>query len=210
MDQRALGTTGLSVTELGLGTAALAVPYGAPQGERDAPSRAAAVATVVRAVERGVAFIDTAPAYGDAEAIVGEAGVPAGCVIATKLAIPPAGWAALDDGALRDHLHRSVEASLRALRRDTLDVLQVHNLSPGDGTRSALRDTLQELRDEGLVRATGGTVYGEEAALAAVGVFDVVQIAMSVLDRRPERSVVPAARERGTGIVVRSGLLRGS
>lgn len=207
MEHRDLATTGLRTSALGLGTAALAVPYGAPQGERPAPTRAQATAAAERAIERGVRFIDTAPAYGDAEAIVGDAQPPADCALATKLAIPPDGWAALDDGELRDHVHASVERSRRALRRDVLDVLQVHNLTPAEAPR--LGAVLRELVGEGAVNATGATVYGEVAALAAVEAFDVVQVAMSALDRRPRDRVLPLARERGVAVVTRSVLLRG-
>jgi aryl-alcohol dehydrogenase-like predicted oxidoreductase len=209
MQTRPLGAIGLRTSALGLGTAAIAVAYGAPRGERSAPDRAGAVGTVVRALERGIRFVDTAPAYGDAEAILGEAGLPPDCLVATKLAIPHEGWDALDGRTLRDHVGVSVETSLRALRRDTLDVLQVHNLTAADAAYEPLMAALEELRAAGTVRALGATVYGEDAALAALPAFDVVQVAMSPLDRRPERRVLPAATERGTAVVVRSSLLRG-
>ncbi len=62
-----------SPTALGVGTAALAVPYGAPDVVRPAPDRGQARRTLLAACERGVRFIDTAPAYGEAEALVGAA-----------------------------------------------------------------------------------------------------------------------------------------
>lgn len=209
MEQRELGATSVRTSAFGLGTAALAVPYGAPQREREAPPRAEAAAAVARALELGVRFLDTAPAYGDAEAIVGQAMPPADCLIATKLAIPPGGWSTLDHAALRDHVRASAERSAAALGRRTIDVLQVHNATAEDVAREALPEALAELRAEGLVRLTGATVYGEDAALACIGAFDLVQIAMSALDRRPEARVLPAARERGTAVVARSALLHG-
>lgn len=212
--QRRLGATGLDTSALGLGTVALALAYGAPQGERDAVGAAAAQATVERALARGVRFVDTAPAYGDAEALVGAALAGVGvddCVVATKLAIPAAGWAGLDERATRDHVRASAEASLRALRRDALDVLAVHNADPALIARGAVIEALAELRAEGLIRAAGASVYGEDAALAAIGCDElaVVQIAMNALDRVPEARVVPAAVKRDTALVVRSALLRG-
>jgi aryl-alcohol dehydrogenase-like predicted oxidoreductase len=207
MEKRDLASSGLRTSVVGLGTAALAVPYGPPRSERPAPARDVAVATVVRALERGVRFIDTAPAYGDAESIIADAAPPADCVLATKLAIPQVPWRSLSDAALREHLERSVEASACALRREVIDVLQVHNLEPNEAPR--LGEALRALRTEGAVKLTGATVYGEQAALAAVEHFDLVQVAMSVLDRRPAERVIPAARERGVAIVTRSVLLRG-
>jgi aryl-alcohol dehydrogenase-like predicted oxidoreductase len=207
MEQRDLARTGLRTSAVGLGTAALAVPYGAPQGERPAPSQRDAVTAVARALARGVRYIDTAPAYGDAETIVGIASPPDDCVIATKVLIPDVPWASLSDDALREHVHASVQASKRALGRDVVDVLQVHNLEPGDAPR--LGEALRGLVSGGEVRATGATVYGEDAALAAIEHFDLVQVAMSVLDRRPAARVLPLARERGVAVITRSVLLRG-
>ena len=158
-------------------------------------------------------FIDTAPAYGDAEALVGGAIAGAGdCLVATKIAIPAGGWETLDATATRDHIRASAEASLRALRRDVLDVLALHNaeqalVAPG----SAIVAALGELCAEGLVRVAGATVYGEDAALAAIACeqLGVVQVAINALDRAPEARVVPAALRSGTALVARSALLRG-
>jgi aryl-alcohol dehydrogenase-like predicted oxidoreductase len=212
LELRPLGTTGVSATALGLGTAALAVPYGAPQGERAAIAAGEAQATIERAMERGVRFVDTAPAYGDAERLVGAAvaGTP-DCVVATKVAVPDHGWATLDDRQVGDHVRASAEASLRALGRDVLDVLGVHNAEPEVLGRVAVAEALAALRAEGLVRLTGATVYGPEAALAAVARegMQVVQIAMNALDLALEREVVPEAGRTGTALIVRSVLLRG-
>jgi aryl-alcohol dehydrogenase-like predicted oxidoreductase len=197
---------------LGIGTAALALPYGAPGGERLAPDAAVARRTLLAAVERGLRFLDTAPAYGEAERIVGEAiGSHAECAIATKLAIPARGWAALSPSEIRAHVRSSAEASLTALRRERLDVLQVHNADEALVRRGAVGDALAQLRDAGLAAATGATVYGEADALAVIAdpAFDCVQVPFSALDRRPERRVLPAAAAAGKQAIARSLLLRG-
>lgn len=197
---------------LGLGTAALAVPYGAPGFERPAPDRQQVRRVLLEAVDRGVRFFDTAPAYGESETIVGlTLGNRDGCVLATKLAIPTAGWEALSPRATRAHVRASGWASLRALRRERLDLLQVHNADEALVRRGAVADALLELRDDGLVGSIGATVYGETAALAVIesSAFDVVQVAYSALDRRPESRILPAAAANGTAVVARSLLLRG-
>jgi aryl-alcohol dehydrogenase-like predicted oxidoreductase len=159
-----------------------------------------------------VRFVDTAPAYGEAESLVGAA--LAGredCAVATKLAIPSAGWGALSPQETRAHVRASLQASLRALRRERLDLLQIHNAEPSLVRRGPLVEALDELRAEGLVRALGATVYGEAAALATIAnpAFDAVQVAYSALDRRPERRVLPAAAAAGTAVIARSLLLHG-
>ncbi len=196
---------------LGLGTAALGTRYGAPGGERDAPASRTASRTIARALEAGVRFIDTAPAYGEAERIVGEACAGAECAVATKVAIPAGGWEGLAGAAVAEHVRRSCERSLEALRRSRLDLLQIHNADAALIARDEIPAALEALRGEGLVAACGATVYGEENALAAIAcpTFDAVQIAYSALDRRPERSVLPAARAAGTSVIARSVLLRG-
>ncbi len=194
---------------IGLGTAALTVPYGAPDADRPPVAAGDARRTLALALDAGIEFIDTAPAYGDAEALVGEIAGPRECRIATKLAIPPGGWQALDDGAVRAAVDASVQRSRRALRRERLDVLQIHNATPELLARAALIDRLRELQTEGIVGAVGASVYGEAAGLAAVATVDIVQVALSALDRRPERRVLPAAAAGGVEIVVRSALLRG-
>jgi aryl-alcohol dehydrogenase-like predicted oxidoreductase len=202
----------LSTAALGLGTAALAMPYGAPGAERSVPSPAMARRTVAYALERGVRFFDTAPVYGEAEALLATVlGGREDCVMATKLASPPAGWGALASRETRAHVRASTQASLRALRRERLDLLQIHNADRALIRRGAVVEALAELRQEGLVAQLGATVYGEAAALAAIAHPDleVVQIAYSALDRRPERRVLPAAAAARTAVVARSLLLHG-
>ncbi|HST56580.1 MAG TPA: aldo/keto reductase [Solirubrobacteraceae bacterium] len=196
----------------GIGTAALAVPYGPPGEQRAAPDASSALRTLAAAAARGLRFVDTAPAYGDAELLVGAAlGACADCVIATKLAIPAGGWHLLSPGTTRAHVRASAEASLRALRRTRLDVLQVHNADEQLIRRGAVADALAELQAAGLVARAGATVYGESAALAAIDcpVFELVQVAYSVLDRRAEQRVLPTAARAGTSVIARSLLLHG-
>ena len=208
---RRLGHADVHVGAIGIGTAALSGSYGAPGAERPGPPGAAVRRTLERALELGIAFIDTAPAYGDAESAVGAACAGTGCRIATKLAIPAAGWESLSAIASSDHVRRSLERSLAALRRDRIDLLQVHNADRELIARGDVPAALAALKEEGLVLGCGATVYGEENALAAIAcpAFDAVQIAYSALDRRPERRVLAAASEHGTGVIVRSVLLRG-
>jgi aryl-alcohol dehydrogenase-like predicted oxidoreductase len=211
MGEAVFSSTG-SAAAPGMGTAALALPYGAPGAERPAPGQAVARRALLSALEQGVRFFDTAPAYGEAEALLGETlGAREDCVVATKLAIPAGGWSALAPAQVRTHVRASVVASLHALRRERLDVLQIHNATQALIQRGPLVPALAELRQEGLVARVGATVYGEADALAAIANPDleVVQIAYNMLDRRPERSVLPAALAAGTAVVARSLLLHG-
>jgi len=196
---------------LGLGTAALAIPYGPPGRERQPIAEGEAVEVVEHAVDCGLRFIDTAPAYGAAEAIVGAATAGVGCTIATKLAIPQQGWDALSKSDLRSAVRSSVESSLSALRRDCIDVLQIHNADAVLISNGDLVNAIHELKEEGLVGVIGATTYGERNALAAINAdeVDLVQVAYSALDRRPESAVLGAADDAGVQVVSRSTLLHG-
>jgi aryl-alcohol dehydrogenase-like predicted oxidoreductase len=187
------------IERLGLGTAALGMPYGAPHAERSAPSPADAAAAIEAALSAGIRLIDTAPGYGSTEALVGEVAGGADCAIATKL---PAGV------TTAEAVRAAAEASLRALRRDVIDLLQIHNATPALIEEGVVPAALAELRREGLIRAAGATTYGEAAALAVIACeeLDAVQVAFSALDRRPAARVLGAT---GTTVITRSALLRG-
>src|SRR5437868_6177229 len=113
---RTLGRTGLPVSELGLGGLFISRAGG--------DDRAEAVRAVRRAAELGVTFFDTAPGYYDSEEVLGLAlvGVPQPVIVSTKLGGRPQPFDPKDPAALR----RSVEESLRLLRRDRIDLLLIH------------------------------------------------------------------------------------
>ena len=218
---RALGQTGLTVSELSLGGGFLGSwPDEGRVTAADSFKRASQA--VRRAVELGINYIDTAPTYGESEAIIGQILPPnaaAPMIISTKLGGRPEPFNPRDRAGLR----RSFEESLRLLRRESIDILMVHEPDrpgfydwwddPVSFTGPVL-DLLLELKAEGLVRyiGLGGTTVYELANLVRSGKFDVVLTAFnySLLWREAEREIIPAAVERGMGIVVGSPLQQGA
>ena len=211
MHYRPLGHTGLTVSALSLGTVSLGVDYGiAAPGEFGRPDEADAIALIRAALDAGVTLIDTAPAYGDSERIVGiAAGRDARAIIATKVPSPSSPTAVSD---FSQAVIASLESSLRRLRRDVLDIVQIHNPTRETIDDRAVTDALLEAKARGLVRAIGASVYGEEAALAVVrsGEYSVLQIALNALDQRMRARVLPAAAAAGVGVLVRSAFLKGA
>ena len=198
MRSRTLGRTGLAVSEIALGTVELGLDYGIGAEARK-PEESEAARILHRALDLGINFIDTARAYGDAEAIVGRvlAGRRREFVLCTK--VMPG-----DDAV------ESVERSLRELQTGVLDVVMIHCRAGEVEPPVAVAAGLQRCREAGKLRFTGASVYGEAAALAAIEAgFDCLQIAMSVLDRRMEARVIPEASLKNVGIVARSVLLKG-
>jgi aryl-alcohol dehydrogenase-like predicted oxidoreductase len=115
VEQRTLGKTGLKVSVLGLGGVFIS---------SIGSKRVEAVRAIRRALELGVTYIDTARSYADSESVIGEAleGVSARPVISTKLG----GWPMPFSSRSREGLLRSVDASMRELRVERLDMLMVH------------------------------------------------------------------------------------
>ena len=206
MTSRPLGRTGLTVSALALGTVALGVEYGiAAPGEFGRPEEADAIRLVHAALDRGVTLIDTAPAYGESERIVGRAaGRDRRAIIATKVTPPISN----SQSAIRT----SLESSLRALDRDVLDIVQIHNATREMIAEGAVTDALLDAQRRGLIRVLGASVYGEDAAMAVIesGAYGVLQVAMNALDQRMLRTVLPAAAAAGVGVIVRSAFLKGA
>jgi aryl-alcohol dehydrogenase-like predicted oxidoreductase len=212
MNYRTLGKTGLTVSELGMG--GLFVSSFA--AEREEGCRA-----VRRALELGINYVDTAPGYRDSEEVMGEAleGVEQPYILSTKLGGRPQPFDAQDVDGLR----RSVEESLRLLRRDTIDILMIHEPDrPGqydwfpdwERFHGPVVELLAELKAEGVIRYTGlgGTTAYTLPHIIATGQYDVVLTAFnySLLWREAEIAVLPAAIEQGMGIVIGSPLQQGA
>ena len=207
-----LGRTGLHVSQLALGTAAFGLEnYGIHEpGEQGRLSEDQAIRLVRAAVDKGINFFDTARGYGESEAVLGRGlnDCPS-CIIATKVGIAEAttGRAALTRAVMD-----SVETSLKALHRDVLDIVQIHNATQDILERGEILDVLEHAREAGKLKFVGASVYGEPAALAAVrsGRVDVLQIALNLLDQRMLTTVLPEAKKNNVGIVARSAFLKGS
>ncbi|NUN00672.1 MAG: aldo/keto reductase [Bryobacteraceae bacterium] len=211
--KRRLGRTNLMVSAISLGTVELGMRYGiAPAGLDEKPGQEQAARLLNRALDLGVNYIDTARAYGDSEAIIGRsiASRREEFVLATK--VPSFHREDLTSKELRRRAGIAVEDSLRALKTNVIDIVMIHCAPDRDFDYEVLLDALDAERTAGRTRFIGASVYGEDAALKAIlsGRCDAVQIAYSVLDRRPERRVLPAAMTHDVGIVARSVLLKGA
>jgi len=212
MKQRILGRTGLPVGELALGGLFVS-KFG---GDR-AQSRAA----VRRALELGVNYIDTAPTYGDSEEVLGYCleDVRQPYCISTKLGGRPTPF----DPRSRDSLLKSVELSLKALKRDRIDILFIHEperpeqydwWTDWERVEGPVLEVLDELKKSGTIRFAGiaGTTAYKMAHLIRSGKFEVVLTAFNyaLLWREAAHEILPAAIEHNVGIVIGSPLQQGS
>ena len=208
MRQNPLGRSGLTVSAVGLGCNNF--------GRR--LDLAGTRAVIDAALDRGIAFLDTADIYGGdgaSERLIGEvlAGRRDRVVLATKFGMPLSGDTGEPRGA-RAYVRRACEASLERLRTDRIDLLYYHEpdgVTPIAETVGALA----ELADEGKIRAFG--VSNVDAAQLREAAGDprlaAVQNEYNVLEREAEAEVLPLARELGVGFVpffpLASGMLSG-
>src|SRR3984957_14794264 len=147
MEKRTLGKSGLEVSALGFGCMGLSFGFG------PATERSEALKLIRAAFERGVTFFDTAEVYGPYlnEEVTGEALAPfrKDVVIATKFGFEPdpgndGKWTALNSRP--DHIKHVVEASLKRLQTDTIDLLYQHRVDPNtpiEDTAGAVKELIQ-------------------------------------------------------------------
>jgi pyridoxine 4-dehydrogenase len=206
MQTRTLGKN-LEVSAIGLGCMGLSFGYG------PAPERSQGIALIRAAVDRGVTFFDTAECYGPFtnEDLVGEALAPVRdrVVIATKF-----GFAQGDSKKGLDSRPASiravVEASLRRLRTDRIDLLYQHRVDPAVPIEH-VAGTVKALIEEGKVRYFGLSEAGVQTIRRAHAVQPVtaLQSEYSLWWREPETTVLPTLQELGIGFVPFSPLGRG-
>jgi aryl-alcohol dehydrogenase-like predicted oxidoreductase len=211
MRKRTLGKSGLEVSALGLGCMGLSFGLG------PATEKSEAIKLIRAAVERGVTFFDTAEVYGPYanEEAVGEALAPfrKSVVIATKFGFEAnpndsGKWTVLNSRP--DHVKQVVDASLKRLKTDTIDLLYQHRVDPNtpiEDTAGAVKTLIQagKVRHFGLSEAGAKTIRRAHA----VQPVTALQSEYSLFWREPEESVMPTLEELGIGFVPFSPLGKG-
>ena len=208
MEQRELGRSGLKVSALGLGCMGMSEFYGVRDDEES-------VATIHRALELGVNFIDTADMYGVGhnEELVGRAlrGRREGLVLATKF-----GNVRGEDGSFLgisgrpEYVRSACEASLRRLGVEEIDLYYQHRVDPNTPIEETV-GAMSRLVEEGKVRHLGLSEASAETVRRAAAVHPIaaLQSEYSLWTREVEAEILPACRELGVGFVAYSPLGRG-
>jgi aryl-alcohol dehydrogenase-like predicted oxidoreductase len=208
MDKRTLGSEGLEVSALGLGCMGMSEFYGTADEDE-------AIATIQRALELGVTFLDTADMYGPFtnERLVGRAIADRRdeVVLATKF-----GNERSDDGGFLgingkpEYVHEACDASLQRLGVDHIDLYYQHRVDktvPIEETVGAMKELVEQgkVRHLGLSEASPDTIRRAHA----VHPISALQTEYSLWTRDPEDAVLPTVRELGIGFVAYSPLGRG-
>lgn len=209
MEQRKLGTHGLTVSCLGLGCMGMTWAYGTDRDEAES------IATIHEAIDLGVNFLDTAEVYGPFtnEELVGKAvkGRRDRVVIATKF-----GFVFNEAGQITgadsrpDHIREVVNASLKRLGTEYIDLLYQHRVDPAVPIEHVV-GVMAEFVRAGKVRYLGLSEAGPTTLRRAMKVHPIsaLQSEYSLFEREVEAEVLPACRELGIGFVPYSPLGRG-
>ncbi|WP_406690171.1 aldo/keto reductase [Saccharopolyspora sp. ID03-671] len=212
LPKRALGTQGLQVGAIGLGTMGMTMAYGAG-------NESGGIAAIRRAHELGVTLFDTAELYGmgtgSNEQLLGRAveGIRDEVVLATKFGFDMSTPPGPDGFALNsrpDNIRQVADNSLRHLGTDHVDVLYQHRVDP-EVPIEDVAGTVGELIAAGKVRYFGLSEAGPDIIRRAHAVHpvSVLQTEYSVFERAVEPDVLPVVRELGIGFVPYSPLGRG-
>ncbi len=210
MHRRKLGNHGFAVSEVGLGCWQLGSDWGATVEE------STAFEILQRAVDHGINFFDTADVYGAgrSERLIGEflKTVEAPVHVATKFGrfgdVYP-------DGYTESALRKGVEASLKRLDLEVLDLVQLHCIPTRVLRQGAIFDWLRALQEEGLIRHFGASVESVEEGMICLeqeGLLSL-QVIYNLFRQKLQDEFLPHAAGKGVGIIVRlplaSGLLTG-
>ena len=220
MRYRVLGKTGLRVSVIGVGTWQLGGEWGKTFAQTEVN------AMLGKARELGINLLDTAECYGDhvSEALIGgaidsgEAGRREDWILATKFGHTFHGYMDRTDDRSAADVAKQLEASLRALRTDYIDLYQYHSVRDSEFDDSEVRAVLERAVKDGKVRHIGNSVSAKSSATAGrhyqversgEAHVEAIQVVYNRLEREPEKELLPSCKRQNLGVLARVPLASG-
>jgi aryl-alcohol dehydrogenase-like predicted oxidoreductase len=217
MKYRKLGRTNFEVSEVGYGAWGIGGSMWVGASDKES------LAALRRAIGHGITLIDTALVYGNghSEELVGHAVTDADKPVYVATKVPPKNrtWPAapgvgIEEVFPRDYIMQCVEESLRNLRLEHIDLLQLHVWNPDWLGHGELARAFEDLKTQGKVRAVGISIndHQPDTALGIIetGLIDTVQVIYNIFDQTPERKLFPACIKHNIGVLVRVPFDEGS
>src|SRR5437016_10106086 len=195
MEKRRLGKSDMDVSVLGFG--------GSEIGYEQA-SRETVTELLNSALDAGLNVIDTAECYHNSEELIGEAvsNRRSEFYLFTKCGHPH-GFGERADWS-KDSILESIQRSLRRLKTDKIDIVQLHSCSEAELRKGEAIDALQIARDRGYVRYIGYSGDGQAARFAVKsGAFDILQTSINIADQEAIDLTLPLAREKQMGLIAK-------
>lgn len=209
MEKNKLGNTKYSLSKIGLGTVQFGLDYGFTKKKtQEEVDRILSYAN-----QRGINLIDTARSYGDSEEKIGNyiSQNSNNFIVATKLGIITY-EDALTQEALKSTILKSIETSLKKLRKDKLDIVQLHQTDQYLINNPYFWELLIEIKEEKIIGSIGASVYQENETEYLIQKYrhriDFFQIPYNVFDRRFE-SLIELFKKENIGLITRSAFLKG-
>jgi aryl-alcohol dehydrogenase-like predicted oxidoreductase len=210
--KRALGGTGLKVSEIGFGALEIGRDWAADvNSDPSHPTEEEASRVLNGLLDLGVNFIDTAPAYWDSEEFIGKAVSHrrGEFVLATKV-----GEHCDRSGSVYDYSRAAtlafIDRSLQRLRTDRIDLLQIHSASMEVLERGETLEAMQEAQTAGKVLHLGMTGGVNECVRAIeMGGYETVQVPYNLLNLQAEDVLLPLAKEKNVGVIIMRGIAGG-
>lgn len=197
MEMRTLGRTGLKVSRLGAGLAEIGLRLSLAEEER-------AGEVLNAALDKGVNFLDTAACYDISEEMIGRtiAHRRDEYILATKAGHVTGGYEG--EAWTAETITHSIERSLRRMRTDHLDLVQLHTCGVEILERGEVIEALLDAKEAGKARYIGYSGDNEAAEWAVEsGQFDTLQTSFNLVDQRARTRLFPQTRDRGMGLIVK-------
>jgi aryl-alcohol dehydrogenase-like predicted oxidoreductase len=196
MEKRAFGKTGMQVTVLGFGGAEIGYQGATPATVKE---------LLNSALDAGLNVIDTAECYVNSEEMIGDSVADRrnDYYLFTKVGHPNGSFVNGEDWS-KESITASIDSSLKKLKTDHLDLVQLHSCNRGILEKGECIEALQEAQKAGKTRFIGYSGDGQDAVYAInTGAFDTLQTSVSILDQEAIDLTLPLARERGMGVIAK-------